>query len=86
MWGVNLIIKIVLVDLKTGCSCNCVRSPQHDVDAGVLRPRDRTDLGFLRDGSGQRGERNGVCWRSCVTTRKFNVQSVEIKQFFILEL
>ena len=46
MWGVKFIMKIVLVDLKTGCSCKGVMSPQGEVDASFLRPRDRTDLSF----------------------------------------
>ena len=37
----------------------------------------------LRDGSGHRGERNDVCWRSCVTMRTYNVQSVEKKQLVV---
>ena len=45
VWGVKFTIKIVLVDLKTGL-CKSVMSPQRDVDASFLRPRDRTDLGF----------------------------------------
>jgi hypothetical protein len=40
----------------------------------------------LRDGSGHRGERNGVCWRSCVTMRKYKVQRVEKAVVFFLEL
>ena len=42
---------------------------------------------MLRDGSGHRGESNGVCWRSCVNMRKVNVKSYPKKLLvFFFEL